>query len=205
MNTKDSRHAAAMKKQKESVDRSMQKATTEKGICILLTGNGKGKTSSAFGIVMRALGYGQQIAIVQFIKGTQKSGEELYIKKLIDSGAGSSLFFHQMGTGFTWETQNREADMKAAARAWTIARELLKDSRYNLVVLDELTYMLAYDYLDENEILECIRNRPPEQSVIITGRGGGRGLRQVADTVSDIKDVKHAYRSGIMARRGVDY
>ena len=202
---KTSKHVSAMRKQKENIDSSIKEATIDRGICILLTGNGKGKTSSAFGMVMRALGYNQHVAIIQFIKGTQKSGEELYIQSLIKTLESPSLFLYQMGTGFTWETQSRKVDMKAAINTWDIAKGLLAREDINLVILDELTYMLAYKYLDEDDVINSIIKRPFNQNVVITGRGGGKRLREIADTVSEIKDIKHAYRSGIKARKGLDY
>ena len=197
---KDAKHKAAMAKQKENVDRNIEAASEERGVSVLLTGDGKGKTSSAFGMVMRALGYAQRVAVVQFIKGQQLSGEELYLRDHCPQVA-----FHQMGTGFTWDTQDRTADKAAAESTWAVARQHLVDPAVDLVVLDELTYMLAYKYLDEVEVVSAIARRPREQSVVITGRGGGRALREVVDTVSEVKDIKHAFKAGVKARRGVDY
>lgn len=197
---KDSKHNAAMGKQKQNVDARIEQATTERGVAVLLTGNGKGKSSSAFGMVMRALGYGQNVAVVQFIKGQQLSGEEIYIKDHCPQ-----VTFYQMGTGFTWDTQDRSGDIAAAERTWAVAEPLLQDPNVDLVVLDEITYMIAYGYLDEANIVAAIKNRPAEQSVVITGRGGGTELRDVADTVSEVKDVKHAFKAGVKARKGVDY
>ena len=196
----EAKHKAAMEKQKANVDASIAAADLERGVALLLTGNGKGKSSSAFGMVMRALGYGQKIGVIQFIKGEQLSGEEIYLREQCPQ-----IEFHQMGTGFTWDTQNRDGDIEAAKSTWEHARRMLCDSSLNLVVLDELTYMIAFKYLDENEIIEAIENRPVEQSVVVTGRGGGSKLMAAMDTVSEIKDVKHAYKAGIKARRGVDY
>ena len=197
---RDAKHKKAMQKQKEQVDAGIAAASTERGVGILLTGDGKGKTSSAFGMVMRALGYGYKVGVVQFIKGEQLSGEELYIRDKCPE-----VTFYQMGTGFTWDTQDRSADMAAAKETWAIAKPMLKDDSYHLVVLDELTYMLAYDYLVEDEVIEAIKNRPTNQSVVVTGRGGGARLKDVVDTVSEVKDIKHAYAQGITARKGVDY
>ena len=198
--TKDARHKKAMEKQKATVDAAIASATTERGVAVLLTGDGKGKTSSAFGMVMRALGYGQQVGVVQFIKGQQLSGEEHYLKNHCPDVA-----FYQMGTGFTWDTQDRAADIQAAERTWKVAQEMLRNPDLDLVVLDELTYMLAFDYLSEDTVISAISNRPAEQSVIVTGRGGGSKLREVMDTVSEVKEIAHAYREGIAARKGVDY
>ena len=197
---RNEKHKSAMQKQKAKVDASIEKAQEDRGVSILLTGDGKGKSSSAFGMVIRALGYGHKVGVVQFIKGQQKSGEELYIEQHCPQ-----VTFYQMGTGFTWNTQDREADIAAAERTWAIAEPMLKDDSYDLVVLDELTYMLAYNYLEEERVLRSLGERPREQSVVVTGRGGGRALREIMDTVSEVKEIKHAFKAGIQARLGVDY
>ncbi len=198
--SRDARHKAAMQKQKAAVDAGIEAASTERGVAILLTGNGKGKTSSAFGMVMRALGYEHKVGVVQFIKGAQLSGEEIYVREHCPR-----VTLYQMGTGFTWETQDRQGDIAAARKTWAHAEEMLRDPSYDLVVLDELTYMLAYDYLREEEVLAAISARPREQSVVVTGRGGGKALREIMDTVSEVHEIKHAYKAGIAARKGVDY
>lgn len=197
---KDAKHKAAMKKQKAKVDAAISAADTERGVAVLLTGDGKGKSSSAFGMVMRALGYGQKVGVVQFIKGEQLSGEEIYLREHCPQ-----VTFYQMGTGFTWNTQDRTGDIAAAEKTWAVARPLLADASYDLVVLDELTYMIAYKYLDEAMILEALASRPKNQSVVVTGRGGGSALQDIMDTVSEVKDIKHAYKAGIKARQGVDF
>jgi cob(I)alamin adenosyltransferase len=197
---KESSHKTKMQKLKENVDSSIAAADTERGVMILLTGNGKGKSSSAFGMVMRALGYGYKVGVVQFIKGAQLSGEEMYVRDHCPQ-----VTFQQMGTGFTWDTQDRSGDIAAAETSWAVAEEMLKDESYHLVVLDEITYMLSFKYLDQDMILQALKNRPANQSVVVTGRGGGSALADMADTVSEIKEVKHAYNSGVMARKGVDY
>lgn len=199
-NDKDKKlHKEKMQKQKEKIDASIAAANIERGVALLLTGPGKGKTSSAFGMVFRALGYGQKVGVVQFIKGAQESGEVNFFK-----AHGSNAEIFQMGTGFTWNTQDKAADIDASEKTWVIAERMLKDESFNLVILDELTYMLGYKYLDKEMVIDAIKNRPYEQSVVVTGRGGGRALREIMDTVSEIKDVKHAYRAGIKARKGVD-
>jgi cob(I)alamin adenosyltransferase len=197
---KNERHKKAMVKQKASVDASISAAKTDRGVGNLLTGNGKGKSSSAFGMVMRALGYGYKVGVVQFIKGQQLSGEEIYLREHCPQ-----VEFYQMGTGFTWDTQDRSGDIAAAVRTWEQASAMLADPAYHLVVLDELTYMLAFDYLPEDTVLAALANRPAEQSVVVTGRGGGKALQDIMDTVSEVKEIKHAYNNGIKARRGVDY
>ncbi len=197
---KDAKHNAAMKKQKANIDASIDAASTERGVAILLTGDGKGKSSSAFGMVMRALGYGHKVGVVQFIKGEQLSGEEIYLREQCPQ-----VDFYQMGTGFTWDTQDRSGDIVAAIRTWAVAKDMLRDASFDLVVLDELTYMIAYDYLPEDEIIHAISERPATQSVVVTGRGGGTALQGIMDTVSEVREVKHAFKAGIMARKGVDY
>ena len=193
-------HKKKMEKLKSSIDASIAAADAERGVSILLTGNGKGKSSSAFGMVIRTLGYSLRAGVVQFIKGEQLSGEELYLRDRCPD-----VTFYQMGTGFTWDTQDRSGDIAAALRTWEMAEKMLGDPSYNLVVLDELTYMLSFKYLDEAEVIKALTNRPKEQSVVVTGRGGGSALADWADTVSDIRDVKHAYNSGVKARKGVDF
>lgn len=197
---KNEAHKKKMQKQKEKVDAHIAAADVERGVVILLTGNGKGKSSSGFGMVLRALGYGHKVGVVQFIKGAQLSGEEIFLKEKMPE-----IDFYQMGTGFTWNTQDRTSDIAAAEKTWAVAEKMLNDDTYNLVLLDELTYMLAYKYLDEEKVLSAIKNRPVEQSVVVTGRGGGSALKELCDTVSEVKEIKHAYKAGIKARQGVDY
>lgn len=197
---KQQTHQKKMEKLKDSIDASIAAADKECGVFVLLTGNGKGKSSSAFGMVMRALGYGHKVGVVQFIKGVQLSGEELYLRDHCPQ-----VTFHQMGTGFTWDTQDRSSDIAAAEKSWAVAEKMLTDDQYDLVVLDELTYMLSFKYLDEERILNALENRPHNQSLVVTGRGGGSALAELADTVSEVKEIKHAYNAGIMARKGVDY
>jgi len=196
---KSAKHKAAMEKQKAKVDANIAKADEERGVLVLLTGNGKGKSSSAFGMAIRSLGYGHKVAIIQFIKGQQLSGEEMFIRD-----HHPEVYFHQMGTGFTWNTQDRSSDIAAAEATWQHAQTCLNNPEYDLVILDELTYMLAYKYLDEEQVLDALRQRPREQSVVVTGRGGGSAIRELADTVSEIQDIKHAFRAGVKARAGVD-
>ena len=194
------RQKRKMQKLKEKVDQHIEACDEEKGVMILLTGDGKGKSSSAFGMVVRSLGYGYKVGVVQFIKGQQLSGEELYLRDHCPQ-----VDFYQMGTGFTWDTQDRDADIAAAQTTWKVVEPMLSDPSYHLVIIDELTYMLSYKYLDESMVIKALSNRPPSQSVVVTGRGGGNSLKDIADTVSEIKDIKHAYQSNIKARKGVDY
>ncbi len=192
-------HKKKMENLKKNIDASISAANRQRGVGILLTGNGKGKSTSAFGMVIRSLGYDHKVGIVQFIKGQQLSGEEIYIRDKCPS-----VTFHQMSTGFTWETQDRSTDIAAAKKSWSKAEKMLKDDNFDLIVLDELTYMLSFKYLDEDKIIRALKHRPIHQSVVVTGRGGGTALKSWADTVSEIKATKHAYNQGIMARKGVD-
>ncbi len=189
-----------MATQKDNVDAAINKADREQSVIVLLTGDGKGKTTSGFGTIFRALGYDQHVAVVQFIKGTQASGEEVLLRNKYPQ-----IPFFQMGTGFTWDTQNFEADKAAAERTWREAARLLQDPALDVLLLDELTYMLAYQFLDETLVLDALRTRSPQLSVVVTGRGGGTALRELADTVSEVKSVKHAFEAGVKARRGVDF
>jgi len=197
---KNDKHKTKMQKQKQRIDSQIEKNSLEKGVMIFLTGDGKGKTSSAFGMVLRALGYNHKVGVVQFIKGQQLSGEELYLKNTLPD-----VQFYQMGTGFTWDTQDRSSDIEAAEKTWSVAQGMLKDKTLDLVILDEITYMLSFKYLDTDTIINSIKGRPFGQSVVVTGRGGGSRLKEIADTVSEVKEIKHAYNNGIKARKGVDY
>ena len=197
---KNDKHKTKMQKQKQRIDSQIEKNSLEKGVMIFLTGDGKGKTSSAFGMVLRALGYNHKVGVFQFIKGQQLSGEELYLKNTLPD-----VQFYQMGTGFTWDTQDRSSDIEAAEKTWSVAQRMLKDNTLDLVILDEITYMLSFKYLDPDTIVNSIKGRPFGQSVVVTGRGGGSRLREIADTVSEVKEIKHAYNNGIKARKGVDY
>ena len=197
---KNDKHKTKMQKQKQRIDSQIEKNSLEKGVMVFLTGDGKGKTSSAFGMVLRALGYNHKVGVVQFIKGQQLSGEELYLKNTLPD-----VQFYQMGTGFTWDTQDRSSDIEAAEKTWSVAQRMLKDNTLDLVILDEITYMLSFKYLDPDTIVNSIKGRPFGQSVVVTGRGGGSRLKEIADTVSEVKEIKHAYNNGIKARKGVDY
>ena len=193
------RHNERMKRTKEIVDKRIAEAQEERGVFILLTGNGKGKSSSAFGMIARALGHGQKVAIVQFVKGRMETGEQNFFTQQ------DQVDFHVMGDGFTWETQNRDKDIASAQQAWKIAKEVLQDARYDLVVLDEMTYMFKYDYLDLEEVISTIKQRPKMQNIIITGRGAKKPLKQAADTVSVIMDEKHAFKAGVKAQKGIEW
>ncbi|HCD7254545.1 TPA: cob(I)yrinic acid a,c-diamide adenosyltransferase [Citrobacter farmeri] len=192
------RHRQRQQKLKEQVDLRVAAATEQKGILIVFTGNGKGKSTAAFGTATRAVGHGKTVGVAQFIKGQWDNGEYNTLHPL-------GVEFHIMGTGFTWETQNRESDIAAALAVWEESKRMLADVHYDLVVLDELTYMLAYHYLDTEEVIAAIRERPAQQSVIVTGRGCHAQLLELADTVSELRPVKHAFDSGIQAQAGIDW
>ena len=195
---KAERHKARQQKVKAGVDAKIAAAQEEKGILLVLTGNGKGKSTSGFGTVARAVGHGKKAAVVQFIKGTWECGE----RNLLE---GAGVEFHVMGTGFTWETQDKEKDTAAAVLAWEAAEKLLQDESIDCVMLDELTYMVSYHYLDVERVLNALKNRPPMQHVIITGRACHRAIIELADTVSEVQPIKHAFEAGIKAQQGFDY
>ena len=198
MMSEQDRHQQRQQKVKEKVDEKVAAANIEKGIFQVITGNGKGKSTSGFGVLTRCVGHGQNAAVAQFIKGMWECGERNLLEK-------AGVPFAVMKTGFTWETQNRETDTAAAVETWQQAKKWLADDSIDLVLLDELTYMVSYDYLDLDEVLYAIENRPKMQSVIITGRGAHRRLTELADTVSEVRNVKHAFESGVKALKGFDY
>jgi cob(I)alamin adenosyltransferase len=193
------RHKRAMQRKKEHVDQRIAAATIDKGLMVVLTGNGKGKSSSAFGMLARSVGHGMRAGVVQFIKGQWECGEHLLFQNhpLVE--------FYVMNTGFTWDTQNRETDITAARSTWEHARRLLRDPECQVVILDELTYMLTYGYLDADDVFETLKQRPATQHVIVTGRNANQGLIDLADTVSEVSDVKHAFNSGVKVQKGIDY
>lgn len=198
MTEESARHAARMAKKKAVIDAAIASADQEKGLLLVLTGNGKGKSSSAFGMVARALGHGMNVGVAQFIKSRSDTGEEAFLGKQL------GVEWHVLGEGFTWDTQNLERDIATAKRGWEVARRMLADPAIHLVVLDELTYLLSYGWLETDAVLADIAARSPMQHVVVTGRAAVPALIDAADTVSEIADVKHAYRAGIKAQPGVD-
>ncbi|MBV0933347.1 cob(I)yrinic acid a,c-diamide adenosyltransferase [Marinobacterium weihaiense] len=196
--SRDARHKARMERKKEVVDQAIARADRDQGVLLVLTGNGKGKSSSAFGMLARALGHGMQVGVVQFIKGSFSTGEEAFFRRFPE------VRYHVMGEGFTWETQDRERDLKAAAAAWEQAKALLADPEVSLVVLDELNIALKYQYVDLDELLAALRDRPAMQHVVVTGRGAPQALIEAADTVTEMQVVKHAFKDGIRAQKGVE-
>ncbi len=192
------RHQQRQQKLKEQVDARIDAAKEARGILIVLTGNGKGKTTGAFGTVTRAVGHGQRAGVIQFIKGEWPNGE----RNLLEP---HGVEFQVMATGFTWETQNKETDTVACQAVWQHGKRMLADASLELVVLDELTYMVSFGYLDLQEVIDALNARPSHQTVIITGRGCHRELLELADTVSELRPVKHAFDEGIMAQQGIDW
>jgi cob(I)alamin adenosyltransferase len=187
-----------MQRKKEHIDSRIEEANIDKGIIVLLTGNGKGKSSSAMGMICRALGYEMKVALVRFLKGEQQTGEDLFLD------SNPNVVSAHMESGFTWNTQDQELDKKRAGETWLEAEKFLANPEINLVVLDEITYMINYNYLDEKSILKALSNRPEGQHVVITGRAASEGIIEASDTVSEVKDVKHAFRANIRAQKGID-
>lgn len=198
MTDKQSKHQERQQKLKEKVDERIEAAQIEKGVLQIITGNGKGKSTSGFGCVARCVGHGMKAAVAQFIKGTWDCGERNLLEKF-------NVPFAVMNTGFTWETQNKESDTQAAQATWKEAKLMLQDESIDLVLLDEITYMVTYGYIDLDDVVEALNNRPEMQSVIITGRAAHRTLTEMADTVSEVKNIKHAFEAGIKAQKGFDF
>jgi len=194
------RHNARMARKKEVVDKKIEAAKRNAGVLVITCGNGKGKSSSAFGMAARALGHGMKVGVVQFIKGAIATGEENFFRRFPDE-----ISFHVMGEGYTWETQNRERDVANAEKAWQRAQVLLSDPAIGLVVLDELNIALKYKYLDVQQVIADLQVRPEMQHVVITGRGAPPELIAVADTVTEMQPVKHAFANGIAAQQGVEW
>jgi cob(I)alamin adenosyltransferase len=194
------RHRLRMERKKAVIDEKIKQAQTEIGIVVVNTGNGKGKSSSGFGMVMRAMGHGMKVGVVQFIKGAMSTGEEQFLRRFPDE-----VQFHAMGEGYTWETQNRERDIEKAWQAWNMARQFLSNPEIGLVLLDELNIALKYHYLDVNAVINDLDNRPRMQHVVITGRGAPPELIDIADTVTEMNVVKHAFKAGIAAQAGIEW
>lgn len=195
---KQQRHQARQQKVKQQVDARIANAQQEKGLLLVITGNGKGKSTSGFGTIARAVGHGKRCAVAQFIKGTWENGERNLLEKL-------GVEFQVMATGFTWDTQNKQTDTEAAQQVWQQCQRMLNDESLDVVLFDELTYMVSYGYIELDEVVTALQQRPAMQSVIITGRGAHRTLIELADTVSEVKNVKHAFDSGVKALKGVDW
>jgi cob(I)alamin adenosyltransferase len=196
---RDTRHNARMARKKDVVDDKIAAAQAERGVLLVNTGNGKGKSSAGFGLVARALGHGMQVGVVQFIKGRSDTGEEAFFR------TQPGVTWHVMGEGFTWETQDRARDVATAEAAWAVAREMLQNPDIGLVVLDELNIALKYQYLDVARVLSDLHARPQMQHVVVTGRGAPPALVEVADTVTDMTPVKHAFAAGVKAMPGMEW
>ena len=192
------RHRTRMQRKKELIDAAIARADREQGLLLVHTGNGKGKSSSAFGMIARALGHGMRVGVAQFIKGRSDTGEEAFFRKQ------ENVIWHVLGEGFTWDTQNLARDTETAQHGWAIVQEMLRDPSLDLIILDELTYPLKFGWLDLTTVLNDLKNRPPMQHVVITGRGAPDALCEAADTVTEMTDIKHAFRAGIQAQKGID-
>jgi cob(I)alamin adenosyltransferase len=188
-----------MLRKKAVIDERIANSPNECGLLLVLTGNGKGKSSSAFGMLARSMGHGMQCGVVQFIKGRSSTGEELFFRRFPEQ-----VRFHVMGEGFTWETQDRQRDIAAAEAAWAVSCELLRDPSIGLVVLDELNIALKHGYLDLDQVLSDLQARPPMQHVVVTGRGAKPEMIELADTVTEMGVIKHAFQAGIKAQKGVE-
>ena len=194
------RHRVRMERKKAIIDQKIAEAQKEIGIIIVNTGNGKGKSSSGFGMVVRAMGHGMKVAVVQFIKGAMSTGEEKFLRRFPDE-----VSFHAMGEGYTWDTQNRERDIEKAEEAWALAKGFLSDPAIGLVLFDELNIALKYKYLDVHAVIADLLDRPGMQHVVITGRGAPEELIAIADTVTEMAVVKHAFKAGIAAQAGTEF
>tara|TARA_B110000902_G_scaffold79571_1_gene94644 strand:- start:2043 stop:2648 length:606 start_codon:yes stop_codon:yes gene_type:complete len=194
------RHKKRMERQKAIVDEQVQKAGDDKGLLLVITGNGKGKSSSGFGMVARSLGHNMKVGVVQFIKGAFSTGEETFFRRF-----PNDVEYHVMGDGFTWDTQNLEQDIASAEAGWAVCKKLLQDSTVHVLLLDELNIVLKMNYLNTEIVLKDIASRPPMQHVIVTGRGAPDAVLDAADTVSRIDDVKHAFRAGVKAQKGIEF
>ena len=201
---KEERHLKRMARKKALIDSNIAAAASERGVLVVNTGNGKGKSSSAFGVVARAIGHGMPVAVIQFVKGRSDTGEEGFYRRIAELIPGC-VRWHVSGEGFTWETQDSARDAAAAQAAWELACGYLSDPQTGLVVLDEFTYTLKYGWLDIEPVLAALAARPPMQHVIITGRAAPDALIAAADTVTDMTMVKHAYKAGVKAMPGLEW
>jgi len=192
------RHRERMQRKKAVIDAAIERSERDQGVLLVLTGNGKGKSSSTFGMAARALGHGMRVGVAQFIKVRDDTGEEAFFRRQ------PGLTWHLLGEGFTWETQDLERDRETARRGWKVVRAMLQDPAFELIVIDELTYPLRSGCLDTEAVLADLRARPSMQHVVITGRGAPQALCDAADTVTELRDVKHAFRAGVRAQKGVD-
>jgi cob(I)alamin adenosyltransferase len=196
----NARHAEKMRKKKAARDKIIATKTIEKGLLIVHTGKGKGKSTAAFGMVFRALGHGFRVGVVQFVKGVWQTGERVILDKFPEL-----VTMKAMGEGFTWETQDRSRDVAAARKAWEEAKAMIADPSYRMVLLDELNIVLRYDYLPLDEVVETLASRPPDTHVIVTGRNAKDEIIEIADLVTEMEFVKHPFRSGVKAQVGIEF
>lgn len=196
----DARHAAKMKARKAHQDKIVAERQGEKGLLIVHTGKGKGKSTAAFGMAMRAIAHGMKVGVVQFVKGPWQSGERDLLRRFPDE-----VEIHAMGEGFTWETQDRARDIRAAEEAWAMSKRFIADPEIKMVILDELNIVLRYDYLDLPEVLEALASRPDDCHVVVTGRNAKDELIEIADLVTEMTQVKHPFREGVKAQKGVEF
>ncbi|MDD9870577.1 MAG: cob(I)yrinic acid a,c-diamide adenosyltransferase [Gammaproteobacteria bacterium] len=200
MNSKNDRHKKMAQKRNAGYEKKQARATREKGLLIVNTGTGKGKSTAAFGMALRAVGHGMRVGVVQFIKGAMHTAERDVLQKF------AQVEFHTIGDGFTWHTQNREQDIATAQKAWAVAEKMAGDAAYDMVLLDELNVILKYGYLDFDTVLGALQKRPPMQHIIVTGRHARAELIAAADLVSEITPLKHPYKEqGVKAQRGVEF
>lgn len=194
------RHHEKMAKKKAARDKIMAGKTIERGLLIVHTGKGKGKSTAAFGMVFRCIGHGFKSGVIQFIKGAWDTGERTVLEKFPDL-----VTIKAAGEGFTWETQDRARDIAHAREGWEEAKRLIADPAYKMVLLDELNIVLRYDYLPMDEVLEVLRNRPMDKHIVITGRNARDELIEIADLVTEMEQVKHPFRSGVKAQAGIEF
>ncbi|HWA20555.1 MAG TPA: cob(I)yrinic acid a,c-diamide adenosyltransferase [Devosia sp.] len=197
---RDAYHADKMRRKKEARNKILATKTEERGLLIVHTGKGKGKSTAAFGMVFRAIGHGFRVGIVQFVKGAWGTGERDVLEKFPEL-----VTIKAMGEGFTWDTQDRQRDLAAARAAWEAAKAMLADPSYKMVLLDELNIVLRYDYLPLDEVLEALRNKPRDLHVIVTGRNAKDELIEIADLVTEMTEIKHPFRGGVKAQKGVEF
>jgi cob(I)alamin adenosyltransferase len=196
----DKRHAEKMTKKKAARDKILLTKTIEKGLLIVHTGKGKGKSTAAMGLAMRSMGHGHKVGIVQFVKGVWETGERAILDKFPDL-----VTIRAMGEGFSWETQDRQRDIQAASSAWQMAKDMINDTSYKIVILDELNIPLRYDNLDINEVVEFLRNKPKNLHVVVTGRNAKDEMLDAADLVTEMTMIKHPFRSGVKAQIGIEF
>ncbi|MCH9011904.1 MAG: cob(I)yrinic acid a,c-diamide adenosyltransferase [Proteobacteria bacterium] len=194
------RHAEKMAKKKAARDKILATKTEERGLIIVYTGKGKGKSTAAFGLAIRAVGHDMRVGIVQFVKGVWETGERSVLARFPEL-----VTLKAMGEGFTWDTQDRARDIAAARRAWETAKEMIADPSYNMIILDELNIVLRYDYLPLEEVLEALKNKPRKKHVVVTGRNAKPALVEIADLVTEMTLIKHPFRAGVKAQPGIEF